>query len=604
MPLVIGQTLHNNRYRIVKLIGQGGFGAVYRAWDLTLNQPVALKENLDASLEAQQQFEREARLMAGLRHPNLPRVIDHFFVPGQGQYLVMDFVEGRNLAALLTAQGRPFTEAEALPWLEQVCAALDYLHTRQPPIIHRDIKPENIIITPEGQAMLVDFGISKIYDPQLSTTVGARAVTPGYSPPEQYGAGKTDARTDVYALGATLYRLLTGQEPPPSVDIVSGVSPLMPPRQVNQQLSLAAEQAVLLAMSINVSQRFTQASQLLATMTPAVTTQLVTPLPLSPRGVPLTPTKRPVWWVVGGMAGLLMLILAFSLGRGQNNGVAAVPTTPTPGVGRTRIAPTDGMVQVYVPAGEFTMGSEDGDYDEKPVHTVYLDAYWLDQTEVSNAQFAQFVAATGHQTTAEQEGGGYTYTTDGWNYTPGANWQRPQGPGSNLNGLDNHPVVLVSWPDATAYCEWAGRRLPTEAEWEKAARGTDERVYPWGNTFDGNRLNYCDANCPFDTWKDGNVDDGYQFTAPVGSYPSGASPYGALDMAGNVWEWVADWYDERYYARSPARNPTGPTSGDFMVLRGGSWRDNRYNLRCATRGGNAPDVRFHDFGFRCASTPF
>jgi serine/threonine protein kinase len=135
-----------NRYRIVHLVGQGGFGAVYRAWDLSLKVPVAVKENLDTSAEAQRQFEHEAQLLAPLRHPNLPRVSDHFFVPGQGQYLVMDFVEGKSLEALLAERGGPLGEAEALGWIAQVCDALEYLHTRTPPIIHRDIKPQNIIV--------------------------------------------------------------------------------------------------------------------------------------------------------------------------------------------------------------------------------------------------------------------------------------------------------------------------------------------------------------------------------------------------------------------------------------------------------------------------
>ncbi|MCZ7674252.1 MAG: serine/threonine protein kinase [Chloroflexi bacterium] len=142
MPLTTGQTLHNNRYRIVTLIGQGGFGAVYRAWDIVLKQPVAVKENQDTSQDAQRQFEHEATLMAGLRHPNLPRVMDHFFVPGQGQYLVMDFIEGQNLEELLQQHGGPFNETEVLPWIEQTCDALTYLHSRTPPIIHRDVKPQ------------------------------------------------------------------------------------------------------------------------------------------------------------------------------------------------------------------------------------------------------------------------------------------------------------------------------------------------------------------------------------------------------------------------------------------------------------------------------
>ena len=173
MPLQTGQTL-NNRYRIVTLIGQGGFGAVYRAWDVNLNMACAVKENLDTSPEAQKQFQVEANLLSRLRHLNLPRVTDQFFLPGQGQYLVMDFVEGKNLGKLLEERGRPFSESEVLPWLTQICSALEYLHSLNPPIIHRDLKPQNMILTPEGQVMVVDFGISKVYDPLKATSTGGR----------------------------------------------------------------------------------------------------------------------------------------------------------------------------------------------------------------------------------------------------------------------------------------------------------------------------------------------------------------------------------------------------------------------------------------------
>jgi len=203
MNLVPGQLL-NSRYRIVKLLGQGGFGAVYRAWDTNLHGPVAVKENFDPSPASQNQFAREASMLFLLRHNNLPRVIDHFNIPGQGQYLVMDFIEGEDLQAMLDQTGGPLDEATVLPWIEQVCDALEYMHSQNPPVIHRDIKPANIKITPQGQAILVDFGIAKTFDPNLATTQGARAVTPGFSPNEQYGQGRTDARTDVYALGATL----------------------------------------------------------------------------------------------------------------------------------------------------------------------------------------------------------------------------------------------------------------------------------------------------------------------------------------------------------------------------------------------------------------
>jgi serine/threonine protein kinase len=200
MQLAKGEVLQG-RYRIVKLLGQGGFGAVYRVWHLGLNVPCALKENLGTSVEAARQFAREASMLATLRHSNLPRVIDHFTIAGQGQYLVMDFIEGKDLGQMLIETGQPLPEAQVLAWITQICDALTYLHSQNPPIIHRDIKPANIRMTPQGEAILVDFGIAKVYDANLKTTIGAQAITPGFSPFEQYGQGGTDARSDIYALG-------------------------------------------------------------------------------------------------------------------------------------------------------------------------------------------------------------------------------------------------------------------------------------------------------------------------------------------------------------------------------------------------------------------
>ena len=241
--------------------------------------------------------------------------------------------------------------------------------------------------------------------------------------------------------------------------------------------------------------------------------------------------------------------------------------------------------------------------DEIPKHRLFLEAFYIDKYEVTNARFQQFVQATGYRTQAEREGGGKIRTgAQTWAQVPDANWRAPRGNGSSIVGREAHPVVQVSWHDAKAYCTWAGKRLPTEAEWEKAARGPDGRLYPWGNEIDGTKANFCDRNCPF-AWKDAAVDDGYRSTAPVGSYEAGKSPYGAYDMAGNVWEWVADWYDAKYYRRSPARNPQGPTSGTQVVLRGGSWLYTAPDFRVTERAGVPPDRRNENIGLRCVQTP-
>ena len=262
----------------------------------------------------------------------------------------------------------------------------------------------------------------------------------------------------------------------------------------------------------------------------------------------------------------------------------------------------DSMTMVYVSDGSFEMGSEDGDDDERPVHEVSLHAFWIDHTEVTNDQFEQFVEATGYETTAQEEEGSGVFIGEELEWVEGAYWQHPRGPDSSLDDLADHPVVQISWLDAGAYCEWVGGRLPTEAEWEYAARGPEGWIYPWGNSFDGEEANFCDANCPL-KWADEAVDDGYEFTAPADSDRAGESWSGVRDLSGNVSEWVNDWYDENYYYDSPEHNPQGPDSSDFKVLRGGSWRYNEYDLRSTTRVFDYPFFRSDYIGFRCVVSP-
>jgi formylglycine-generating enzyme len=275
------------------------------------------------------------------------------------------------------------------------------------------------------------------------------------------------------------------------------------------------------------------------------------------------------------------------------------------------------MVLVHVPAAAFVMGSTYGDTaqqgDHKPPHAVTLDEYWMGKTEVTNAQFAAFVSATGYKTTAEISGTARAWMGIDWQDVAAADWQHPHGPATDINGKENHPVVHVSWDDAAAFCKWvtqvSGRvvRLPTEAEWERAARGASTPaaataatayIYPWGDASpNGSLLNYADKNLN-GNWADKSQDDGYTLTAPVGNYPKGASPYGALDMAGNVWEWTADWYDGGYYANSPLSNPTGPATGQVRVLRGGSFDNEPSFVITVLRYALPPLNRQDSIGFR------
>jgi len=276
----------------------------------------------------------------------------------------------------------------------------------------------------------------------------------------------------------------------------------------------------------------------------------------------------------------------------------AVPPD-APAVGSTWYQVKDGMMMVYVPAGEFLMGSENGEIEEQPVHAVYLDAYWIDQTEVSNNQFSVFIEQTGYKTHAEKIGVSWDYMQE----AKGVDWQHPRGSDTNILGLDDHPVVHISWSDAKAYCEWAGRRLPTEAEWEKAASWDDalqsQQIYPWGNDFGSEQANFCDINCIY-SHKNRNYNDGYANTSPIGSYESGKSFYGLYDMGGNVWEWVSDWYDVYPGGDENASELFGQT---HRVLRGGSWDHDGYYPRSAYRYGADPLYTSDHVGFRCASSP-
>ena len=621
--MLIPGTLLQNRYRIIRQIGGGGQALVYLAEDTNLGDLRAIKEltpDPNASPQERQaaydQFQREARILTELNHRNLARVWDHFRVGGNA-YLVMDYIEGQTLQEIVDQTPGFLPEAAVQRWAGQLCDVLDYLHRQQPPIIFRDLKPSNVMLDRTDTVKLIDFGIVRFFKPG-KTTDTLRMGTMGYAPPEQYeGQGQTDARSDIYSLGATLHHLLTKRDPTQHPPFSFNTAP---PRSLNPAVSAHVEAAITKALAYDRAHRFQSAQEMKRALMVAVSAPA--PTATIPR-----PAARP-WielrWPLLALAASLIVLVWFLVGRGEPGppltptvapgvvlatntatpppGLTASPTAtpmPTPTVaptltpepptptkalptavtGEERIWEKDGSVMVHVPAGEFLMGSKDdpdADADEYPQHTVYVSEFWIDKTEVTNEQYGRCVTAGDCQASSYADN-------------------------EDFNGVDQ-PVVGVSWYDAEDYCEWAGKRLPTEAEWEKAARGTDGRRYPWGDDFDCRRGNFDDeTEIHSYVIPGGKGCDGYVRTAPVGSFASGASLYGVLDMAGNVWEWCEDWYDEDYYASSPQRDPQGPSSGSYPVVRGGSWYGNERSMRAAFRYWFVPGLRDFNFGFRCVS---
>ena len=347
---------------------------------------------------------------------------------------------------------------------------------------------------------------------------------------------------------------------------------------------------------------------------------------------PPAPRKAHRWLVAAGVA--LLVVAACAVGVGLARSRPSAPPPPAPKAGPPPESETGEMV--WIPGGAFRMGRDPGLCDSPlccmagvkdalPIHEVEIDGFWMDRTDVTNAQFQRFVRATGYKTVAERASdglpaGSFVFRPPDkvpdlknpmlwWEFTPGADWRRPEGPGGSIDGRMDHPVVQVCWYDAVVYARWAGKRLPTEAEWEYAARdGLDGKRYAWGDELrpDGKwRANIWQGDFPVRN----TLDDGFRGTAPVGSFPPNG--YGLYDMSGNVWQWCADWYRPDYYERSPRRNPPGPDDSldpnepgvPKRVQRGGSFLCS--DVYCqgyqpGSRGKGQPNSAASHIGFRCA----
>lgn len=624
-----------------------------------------LTHSLQVDRALTQRFQREAKAAAALRHPNIVQVID-FGVQDDVYYLVMEYVEGTNLRAEIDRRrqaGRPFTPAEILHLLGQVADALDYAH--QHGVIHRDVKPANILLTAEGQAILGDFGLAMLRDRASQATLGHSFGTPEYIAPEQAIDSRAAVpQSDVYSLGGILYEMVTGHLPFEAESSISlalkhiSEDPT-PPSQHVPNLVPAVEAVILRALAKEPADRFPTAQAMIEALRQAWRGQPAQAQPAPPSAAvaastqpvqvaPARSARRSMrrWTLLIGAAVMLVAVLlgVFLYGNRQGRPMiasviaAGTPTltptlTPAPATSTHTPAPTatrpaltttpaatpvppallqptatalptltstptqapsptptptlapgqaltrtvDGMVMRFVPAGSFLMGAAD-DPDaaghEKPQHAVTLSAFWIDQTEVTNAQYRRCVEAG--------------------DCAPPVIRKFFDDPTQ-----DNHPVVYVKWEQANAYCRWLAKQtgwdvhLPSEAQWEKAASWDPltetKRRYPWGNDApDPQWLNY--------------EGSGLNRTVAVGRYPQGASAYGALDMAGNVWEWVADWYDKDYYKTPhlPA-DPTGPKTGKQRIMRGGSYEFGAREVRVTHRDvGDPTKASGPGLGFRCA----
>jgi serine/threonine protein kinase len=632
-------------YVLERKLGKGGMGEVYLGVQPALGQRVAVKildPVLARNAELRERFIQEARIQVKLRHPGIVQV-HTADTEGEPLALILEYVEGSTLDSLLRKQGR-LPLGEALPIFRQVLDAVEHAH--EAGVVHRDLKPPNIMVA-AGTAKVMDFGIAKVLGGTKLTRTGTTMGSAHYMSPEQVlGSKQLDHRTDIYSLGATFYEVLAGQPPFAAMasEATDSIFSIMEahvrkeppdPRERAPDLPEAVAALLLRCLAKKPAARYQSASELRAALLDLVDaaaadahdpprsgeaptfldTRAVSPEEAAPRSPPpdassasprtIAPAPRPVARkrsAAIGLAAALLVVGSVGLLLWKRSGSEAghpgpPPPTPSPAAApapapapapspapspapdasaKTITNDKDGSVLVLVAAGSFLRGSAagegegEGEGDERPQRSMHLDAFYIDKQEVTVARYRKCVRAG---TCTAPDTGGY------------CNWGK--------SDREDHPVNCVNWEQARRYCAWAGGRLPSEAEWEKAARGTDGRRYPWGS--EGAtcaRAVMAAAGC----WKDR--------TWPVGSKPSGDSPCGAQDMAGNVWEWVNDWYGKDYYASSPARNPPGPSSGNWRVVRGGSWIEFAGSVRAAYRFYSSPPAfRFnHVVGFRCART--
>ena len=593
-------------YTVLDELARGGHGVVFRAQDAS-GRVVALKLLLAhraANPRARKRFVHEIQALRRLRHPNVVALLGSGEVGG-APWLALEFVEGESLEARL--RRGPLAIPDAIRVAHQLAQALSYVHRCG--VVHRDLKPANVLLRGE-QALLTDFGIAHDDEAGHSrlTVTGVLLGTPGYWAPEQAlgDTARLGPRSDVYGLGGVLYASLTGEPPVRASSLQEyaqalGDSGPTSPRHLRPECPAWLSTLCARCLAVDPGLRPVSADE--------VARELVTGAAPPPR--PARPARawRALLVGLGGVGGLLLLAIG---GLWRQRAVAEAqppawfaaltadrrPLLPLDGLefgeapGDYR-NPADGSLLRWLPAGAFDMGQDQGDSTQLPVHRVSLrQGFFLGKQEVSWGQYRRFCSATGRE--------------------PGSNEIRmAQYGGADVLAPDDHPVFRVSWEDAQAYCRWAGLRLPSEAEWEFAARGAELRRFPWGATFpDRTRLNVADLSASWD-WSEERKqlfslekaawDDGYPYTAPVGSYPAGATPEGVLNLAGNVNEWVQDGFTGSYLG-VPSDGSAHEPQVEQKVFRGSSWYMPLSEVG-SVRGRADPGKRDTLLGFRVARDP-
>jgi formylglycine-generating enzyme required for sulfatase activity/serine/threonine protein kinase len=733
--MIQANTVLQNRYEIIRPIGQGGMGTVYLAKDQRLGNTVALKESIFTDEKMLAAFEHEARLLAGLRHTALPKVSDHFS-EGESKFLVMEYIAGNDLGEILDKRKlrlepigtpKPFEVEEVLGWAEQLLDALDYLHTRQSPIIHRDIKPQNLKLAERNQIILLDFGLAKGSALQMTRAVTNKSIfgyTPAYAPIEQIQGSGTDPRSDLYSLAATLYHLVTGVEPPDALHRANAFlggekDPLRLANEVNPKITPKIAEVLSVAMSqhknlrpesaramLKLLREARNATQLTGHKTVAeAPTMIVNPpeppnptvpynsppphqsdpyppqfqsdprapqnyqsgprapqnyqsnpyppqnyqsdpyatpqypgnsYPPPPMTVPGRADTNPnppqpmmtvqpppythhsqieakrssakIWLGVLGIVMVLSGCVVAAVYFIQRNNQGTLPPPPTKNsqtyippeniankntansnVATTATAAAAGIIKTLtsaqsfarIPAGEFRMGTDDhGDSNDVPHLVKITRPFEMGKYEITQAQ-----------------------------------WQAVMDANPSYSKGDNLPVENVSWEDAQQFIDKLNDlkdgyiyRLPTEAEWEYAARAggkgeesADLDSIAWTGCNSG--LKYLDSA---DIYQNDNANyrkrvlaNGNQ-THSVGQKKP--NKWGLYDMQGNVWEWCQDWYSGDYYLESSETNPRGPESGTQKVNRGGSWYSPTERCQTVNRSKDEPDKKLFHLGFRIVRT--